>query len=101
MQIEKARLREALAIAETRALAVYGRSKEHSGAGRSEIYALGRFEGLKEALRLLEMQKGGSLQAEFAGPPRPAARPRSDFPLFASIFQKLRPRHGPSVLGRW
>jgi hypothetical protein len=72
MKVKKAGLREVLMKAEGRAL-----------------------------VGLIETQEGGALQTDFVGPPQPVVPSRAAFPLFASIFQKTRPKHGPSTLGRW
>src|SRR5512137_2241317 len=100
MDIDEAVLRESLADAKDRSLAVYRHSRTHEGAERSGAFALGRYEGFKEALRLLERQGEGEHRARSAGKARIPASSRAILP-FSSIFQKLRPKHGPSTLGRW
>jgi hypothetical protein len=99
--MNEALLRYSLTSAKTRAFAVYTHSKERSGAERSGIFALGHYEGLKDALRLMERQSRDTLQAAFVGPLRPPAPSLMTIPPFSAIFQKLRPKHGPSALGRW
>lgn len=97
MQIDASLLFNALADAEARSLRVYERSKERKDAKRSGIFASGRYEGLKEALRLLEAQ-GGRKPAHFV-----PLHDRSLAPPFAAIFQKRRPPYGwgSEVLGTW
>jgi hypothetical protein len=101
MQINEALLHDALTNAETRAIKVFNHSKEHSGAERSGIYALGHYEGLKEAVRLLVRQGHNSLRAAFVVPTVREASSSEVYPPFATIFQKLRHTHGPKVLGSW
>jgi hypothetical protein len=63
--------------AKTRAFIVYKHSKEHSDAEHSGIYALGHYEGLKDALRLLETQDNDTIRAAFENLPHPAHSPKA------------------------
>jgi len=79
---------------------VYKNAKKHSSAERSRVFALGRYEGLKEALRLIDRQGQNESRASSAGKARHLLSPLA-LPPFSAIFQKLRPKHGPTALGRW
>jgi hypothetical protein len=100
MNIDESVLREALANAKDRSLIVYRNTRKHAGAARSGAFALGRYEGFREALRLLASQRDDDRGNRAAGDARLRSSPGAR-PLFSGIFQKLRPKHGPSVLGRW
>jgi hypothetical protein len=100
MDIDTVMLRESLADAKDRSLAVYRHSRTYEGAERSGAFALGRYEGFKEALRLLARQGGGDHGAR-SSVKAPISRSPRMLPQFSAIFQKLRPKHGPSTLGRW
>jgi hypothetical protein len=100
MKNERALLRATYADAKERALIVYRRTRIRDGAERSGAFALGRYEGFKEALRLLEGKGESDRRAGLSEAGRPRMSPRA-IPVFSEIFQKLRPKHGPSTLGRW
>jgi hypothetical protein len=100
MKNKKALLRISFADAKDRALIVYRKTRIRDGAERSGAFALGRYDGFKEALRLLDGQGGSDRRARSAEARRPRMSPRA-IPVFSEIFQKLRPKHGPSTLGRW
>jgi hypothetical protein len=82
MMSEKALLREALRSARKQAFTVFRHSNEHPGAERSGVYALGRYEGLREALRLLDHRRRGVKKPEIFGPPAPGKPTRTAFPPF-------------------
>lgn len=99
MAKNNALLHESLVSAEYQSLMVYEHANGLSGVERSRIYALGRYEGLKAALRLLERQAQESDRGDYPRKPMPPSP--SALPSFSAIFQKLRPKHGPFALGRW
>lgn len=98
MRTNKTLLINAIMEAESQALQVYEQSKNQKDAKNSGIFAAGRYEGLKEALRLLETKGHRILDSLVSGPPRPVAMARSPF---STIFQKRDPPRGSMVLGRW
>ena len=98
MRTNKTLLLKAIMEAESQALQVYEQSKNQKDAKNSGIFAAGRYEGLKEALRLLETKRRRTPHSVISGPPRPAFIVR---PPFSAVFQKREPPRGSMVLGRW
>jgi hypothetical protein len=86
MLSEKSLLRGELKNAMARSFKVFRHSKQSLGAKRSGIYALGRFEGLREALRLLDHRRLGVPKPEIFGPPAPVKPSRAAFLPFALLF---------------
>lgn len=97
MRTNKTLLLDAIMEAESQALQVYEQSKNRKDAKNSGIFAAGRYEGLKEALRLLETKGRRKLGSVVSGPPRPVSMARAPF---SAIFQKREPQRGSMVLGR-